>query len=57
MTLRISVVALCVLLTTAVHAGAQDRFVVKLELPMGETVVVAEGEFEARSVGSFSVLR
>ena len=27
----------------------------KLSLPSGQTVVVSEGEFEARSIGSFSV--
>jgi hypothetical protein len=33
----------------------QDRFVAKLRHPTGKTVVVAEGDFEARSIGSFSV--
>lgn len=37
------------------HAEALDRFVSNLQLPTGETVVVAEGDFEARSIGSFSV--
>lgn len=53
--MRISGTAMVVLLTTAVHAAAQDRFVSKLSLPTGKTVVVAEGDFEARSIGSFSV--
>jgi hypothetical protein len=44
-----------VILTTAAYAAAQDRFVSKLTLSTGETVVVAEGDFEARSIGSFSV--
>jgi hypothetical protein len=43
------------LLVTSVHAAAQDRFLSKLTLPTGKTVVVAEGDFEARSIGSFSV--
>lgn len=43
------------LLTTPVHTAAQDRLVSKVTLPTGETVVVAEGDFEARSIGSFSV--
>ena len=47
--------AVMVILITAAHAAAQDRFVSKLTLPTGETVVVAEGDFEARSIGSFSV--
>lgn len=44
-----------VLLIAPVYAMAQDRFVSKLKLPTGQTVVVAEGDFEARSIGSFSV--
>jgi hypothetical protein len=43
------------LLAASVHASAQDRFVSKLTHPTGKTVVVAEGDFEARSIGSFSV--
>jgi hypothetical protein len=43
------------LLAASVHAAAQDRFVAKLRHPTGKTVVVAEGDFEARSIGSFSV--
>jgi hypothetical protein len=43
------------LFTASVHAAGQERFVSHLTLPTGETVVVAEGDLEARSVGSFSV--
>jgi hypothetical protein len=43
------------LLAPSVQAAAQDRFVSELTLPTGKTVVVAEGDFEARSIGSFSV--
>ena len=32
-----------------------ERYVKKIELPSNETVVVAEGDFEARSIGSYSV--
>jgi hypothetical protein len=39
----------------ASSAGASGRFVSKLSLPSGQTVVVSEGEFEARSIGSYSV--
>jgi hypothetical protein len=53
--MRAWVTVIVLLLTTSVHATAQDRFVTKLALPTGETVVVAEGDFEARSTGSFSV--
>lgn len=37
--------------------GAQEpaRFVTRLKLPSGQTVLVAEGESEARSTGSFTV--
>lgn len=43
------------LLATSFQAVAQDRFVSKVEIPTGETVVVAEGDCEPRSIGSFSV--
>jgi hypothetical protein len=52
---KVLVVTIFVLLTAHVHAVAQERFVSKLKLPTGETVVVAEGDFEARSIGSFSI--
>ena len=44
-----------VILLTPVHVMAQDRFLEKITLPSGQTLVVAEGDFEARSIGSFSV--
>lgn len=47
--------ALMLLLMVSLHAAAQDRFLSKFTLPTGETVVVAEGDLEARSIGSFSV--
>ena len=47
--------AVIVLLSAPLNAAAQDRFITKLTLPTGQTVVVAEGDFEARSIGSFSV--
>jgi ecotin len=37
------------------RAEAAPRFVQKVALPTGETAVVAEGDFEARSTGSYSV--
>ena len=55
MVMRAWVTAIVLLFTTSAHVTAEDRFVSKLTLPTGETVVVAEGDFEARSVGSFSV--
>jgi ecotin len=36
-------------------AGSGARFLRKLALPAGQTAVVAEGDFEARSIGSYSV--
>ncbi len=32
-----------------------DRFVTKIKLPSGKTAVISEGDFEARSIGSFSI--
>lgn len=43
------------LLIGTLPAMAAGRFINKIKLPSGQTVVVAEGEFEARSIGSFSV--
>jgi hypothetical protein len=53
--MRIWITAMVLLLMTSAHAAAQDRFLSKLTLPSGKTVVVAEGDFEARSIGSFSI--
>ncbi|MCP4545264.1 MAG: hypothetical protein GY835_02220 [bacterium] len=52
---RVLVIATVLILMTTVHATAQNRFVSKHPLPTGQTVVVAEGDYEARSIGSFSV--
>ncbi len=53
--MRIWAVAIVLLLLAPAHAVAQIPFVSKLKLPTGQTVVVVEGDFEARSIGSFSV--
>jgi hypothetical protein len=53
--IRIWLVATVLLLEVPVNAVAQDRFASKLTTPTGQTLVVAEGDFEARSIGSFSV--
>jgi len=37
------------------HSFGSERFVYKVRLPSGQIAVVAEGDFEARSLGSFSV--
>jgi hypothetical protein len=44
-----------VLASVILYAEASDRFIKKVKLPSGQTTVVAEGAFEARSIGSFSV--
>jgi Periplasmic lysozyme inhibitor of I-type lysozyme len=43
------------LLAVSVQAQAPERFVSKIALPTGQTAVVAEGDLEARSIGSLSV--
>ncbi len=47
--------AIILLLSASLPAVAGERFVSKLQLPTGQTVVIAEGDLEARSIGSFSV--
>ena len=39
----------------SLHAAEPEQFIAKITMPSGQTVVVAEGNFEARSIGSFSV--
>lgn len=46
---------LVMLSSVVLSADESNRFIKKVELPSGQTVVVAEGDFEARSIGSFSV--
>jgi len=53
--MRVWATAIVLFLLVSVDVAAQDRFVSKLKLPTGATVVMAEGDFEARSIGSFSV--
>ena len=53
--MKVWVTTMGLLLAASAHGAAQDRFVSKLTHPTGKTLVVAEGEFEARSVGSFSL--
>jgi len=47
--------AAALFLTGILPGMAAGGFVTKIKLPSGQTVVVAEGEFEARSIGSFSI--
>ena len=52
--LRAVLAAFCCLSISA-HAAEPARFLFKLLRPSGETVVVAEGDFELHSAGSYSV--
>lgn len=47
--------ALILAISSTAHATEPAQFIAKKKMPSGQTVVVAEGEFEARSIGSFSV--
>lgn len=47
--------AIVILLIGVLPAVASDRYSSKIKLPSGQVVVVSEGEYEARSIGSFSV--
>ncbi|MBU0965848.1 MAG: PliI family lysozyme inhibitor of I-type lysozyme [Proteobacteria bacterium] len=47
--------AIALLASRTLHAAELERFVTQVALPSKQTVVVAEGDFEARSIGSFSV--
>ncbi len=51
----IGVLGTLLISAVGLDAGAADRFVQKITLPSGQTAVVAEGEFEPRSTGSYSV--
>ena len=53
--MKILSITLSLLVSAATLADAQDRFISKYTLPSGQTLVVAEGDLEARSIGSFSV--
>jgi hypothetical protein len=47
--------AIVMLAIGVLPAIASDRYSIKIKLPSGQMVVVSEGEYEARSIGSFSV--
>ena len=46
---------MALLVSVTLHARESDRFITKVKLPSGQTAVIAEEDFEARSIGSFSV--
>jgi hypothetical protein len=52
---KLSALILTLLIAGILHASEPERFIEKIKLPTGQTVVVAEGDYEARSIGSFSV--
>jgi hypothetical protein len=52
---QLATVLAALLAATTLHAAAPDRFVQKVRLSSELIAVVAEGDFEARSIGSFSV--
>jgi hypothetical protein len=43
------------LLMPTLLTAEEHRFVTKVKLPSGQMAVIAEGDFEARSLGSFTV--
>jgi hypothetical protein len=47
--------AIALLASGTLNAADSERFITKIGLPSGQTAVVTEGDFEARSFGSFSV--
>ena len=52
------IIILAVALVTGMVHGAKpdsDLFFQKIKLPSGQTAVVSEGDFEARSIGSYSI--
>jgi len=52
---KFQALTLMVLATASLHASEPERFITKVNLPSGQTAVVAEGDFEPRSTGSFSI--
>jgi len=50
-----SVLIAALLCSGGLHAAEPERVVMMIGLPSGQTAVVAEGDFEARSTGSFSL--
>ncbi len=52
---KFSALVLLLLACGTLPAAESERFITQLKLPSGQTVVVAEGDFEARSLGSFSL--
>ena len=49
------ILTMVMLPTVMLCAAESHRFIKKIALPSGQTAVIAEGDFEARSIGSFSI--
>lgn len=52
---KIIFLIIILLMSSTLKASEPSRFIKKIKLTTGQSVVVAEGDFEARSIGSFSV--
>ena len=52
---KVFALSLVLCLSGTLYAAEPERFITKVALPSGQTAVVAEGDYEARSIGSFSV--
>lgn len=50
-----SILGACLCLVTAAASADAERYARKIALPDGQTAVVAEGDLEARSIGTYSV--
>lgn len=53
--MKILLPALFLIIPITGEAADGERFLSKVKLPSGQTVVVAEGDYEARSIGSYSL--
>ena len=47
--------AMALLASGTLNAADSERYITRIRLPSGRTAVIAEGDFEARSIGSFSI--
>ncbi|KZZ57158.1 hypothetical protein A3760_30600 [Oleiphilus sp. HI0122] len=55
MLIRLVIFVVAVSFSGGSYAGDSDRFIKQLTFQTGQTLLIAEGEREARSIGSFSV--
>jgi len=52
---KLIVATLVLFCVSDIRAESSERYLKKFKLTTGETIVVAEGDYEARSIGSFSI--